>query len=58
MTRRKFIKVLAKTGAVIVVGVSWPARATRKFVRAIRLKDYPGSVKPLGDVSKQGKWSG
>jgi DNA topoisomerase VI subunit A len=58
MTRRKFIKVLAKTGTVIVVGVSWPARATRKFVRAIRLKDYPGSVKPLGDVSKQGKWSG
>jgi len=66
MTRRKFVQILAKTGAVIVVGVSWLARQTyggiasapRRFVRALPVKKYPGSLKPLGDVFKQSKWSG
>jgi hypothetical protein len=58
MTRRKFIRVLAKAGAGIVVGVSWLARAPRKFVRALPVKRYPGSLKSLGDVSRGGKWSG
>jgi hypothetical protein len=58
MTRRKFIQVLAKTGAAIVAGVLWIARTPRKFMRAIPVKRYPGSLKSLGDVSEQGKWSG
>jgi hypothetical protein len=58
MTRRKFIQVLTKTGAAIVAGVLWIASAPRRFVRALPVKKYPGSLKPLGDVFKQSKWSG
>ena len=60
MTRRKFIKKLIKTGLTILVGISWLAKNTtpRKFVRAMRIKKYPGRLKPLKDISKQCKWSG
>jgi len=58
MTRRKFIQVLAKAGAVIVAGVSWTAKMPKRFVRALPVKRYPGSLKSLGDVSRGGKWSG
>jgi len=60
MTRRKFIQKLIKRGSVIIVGVCWLAKkaAPRKFVRAIRLKKYPGSLRPLRDISKPSKWSG
>jgi len=60
MTRRKFIRRLIKAGSAIVVGASWLiSRASpRKFIWAVRVKKYPGSLKPLGDISKQGKWSG
>ncbi len=30
----------------------------RKFVRAVRLKKYPGSLRPLRYISKSSKWSG
>ena len=58
MTRRKFIQVLAKTGTAIVAGVLWIASAPRRFVRALPVKKYPGSLKPLGDICGPGKWSG
>jgi hypothetical protein len=60
MTRRKFIQELIKVGSAIIVGVYWLAEkaSPRKFVRALRLKKYPGSIKPLQDVYKQSKWSG
>ncbi len=60
MTRRKFIKKLIGAGSAIVVGASWLIKkaAPRKFIRAVRLKKYPGSLKSLGDISKQSKWSG
>ena len=58
MTRRRFIKVLAKAGAGIVAGVLWIARVPKRFVRALPVKKYPGSLKSLGDVFGQGKWSG
>ncbi len=60
MTRRKFIRKLIKAGLAIVVGAGWLAgkAAPRKFVRAVRLKKYPGSLKPLRNIVKQGKWSG
>ncbi len=60
MTRRKFIHKLIKAGSAIAVGTSWLAKKAtpRKFVRAARLKKYPGSLKPLRNISKQGKWSG
>ena len=60
MTRRKFINKLIKTGSVIVAGISCLARNAnpRKFVRAMRIKKYPGSLKPLNEIPKQCKWSG
>ena len=58
MTRRKFIQVLTKTGAAIVAGVLWIASAPRRFVRAIPVKKYPGSLKPMEDIKRPGKWSG
>jgi len=60
MTRRKFIQKLIKAGLAVIVGLGWPANkaAPRKFIRAVVLKKYPGSLRSLGDISKQGKWSG
>ncbi|MHC4085355.1 MAG: hypothetical protein ACYSWZ_26860 [Planctomycetota bacterium] len=60
MTRRKFIQKLMTTGSVMIAGASWLVRkaAPRKFVWAFRVKKYPGSLRPLRDVSKQSKWSG
>ncbi len=60
MTRREFIQKLVKIGSAVVLGVCWVSRkaSPRKFVRAIRIKRYPGSVETLRDIHKQGKWSG
>ena len=60
MTRRKFIRKLIKAGSAIVVGTWWLARKAdpRKFVRAVKLNKYPGSLKPLQNIHKQSKWSG
>jgi hypothetical protein len=60
MTRRKFIQRLINTGAAIVLGTWWLAKkaSPRRFLRALPVKKYPGSLKSLGDVSKGGKWSG
>jgi hypothetical protein len=60
MTRRKFINKLITTGSIILAGISCLAKNAnpRKFVRAKRIKKYPGRLKPLRDISKQSKWSG
>ena len=60
MTRRKFIQKLIKTGSMVGVGIMWFARKTspRRFIRAIRVKNYPGPLGPLRNIDKQGKWSG
>jgi len=60
MTRRKFIQKLIKAGSAIIVGAWWLVKKAtpRKFVWAGKLKKYPGSLRPLRDVHKQGKWSG
>jgi hypothetical protein len=60
MTRRKFIQELIKAGSAIIVGAYWIAKkaAPRRFVRALGLKKYPGSLKPLQDIHEQSKWSG
>jgi hypothetical protein len=44
----------------MVTGASRLVRKTvpRKFVRAFGIKKYPGSLKPLREVSQQNKWSG
>lgn len=60
MTRRKFINKLITTVSIIIAGISWLAKNAnpRKYLRAMRIKKYPGRLKPLRDISKQGKWSG
>jgi hypothetical protein len=60
MTRRKFIQGLLKAGAAIIVGVCWIAKkaSPRRFIWAVKLKKYPGLLKPLSDIHKQSKWSG
>ncbi|TSA45156.1 hypothetical protein D4R52_02985 [bacterium] len=60
MTRRKFILKSIAAGSAIITCAGWLiSRAVpRKFVRAVRLKKYPGSLRPLQDIYTQGKWSG
>jgi hypothetical protein len=60
MTRRKFVEKLIKAGSAVIVGTCWLAKkaSPRRFVRAVRLKVYPGSLRSLPDISKQAKWSG
>ena len=60
MTRRKFIGKLMTAGSAIVVGASWVARkaSPRRFVCAVRIREYPGELKPMKHTFGQGKWSG
>ena len=65
MTRRKFVHRLIKACSVIAAGVFVLGRKgssreakRHKFVRAFRVKGYPGPVKPMQNILKQGKWSG
>jgi len=60
MTRRKFIRKLIETGSAIAFISAWLISkvSPRKFIRAVRVKKYPGHLKPLGDIFGQSKWSG
>jgi len=67
MTRRKFIQKLTYASSAVIAGTYRLAKkaAPRKFVWAIKVKSYPGSLRPLRDISpqdalrhKQSKWSG
>ncbi|UCE46823.1 MAG: twin-arginine translocation signal domain-containing protein [Phycisphaerales bacterium] len=59
MTRRNFITNLTGAAVAIFAGVSSLARkGPRKFVRAFRIRKYPGVLKPLEDISGPSKWSG
>jgi hypothetical protein len=60
MTRRKFIKKLTGICLAIVAGVCWLGKKTtpRRFMRAARLKKYPGPVKTGPDTYNQSEWSG
>ncbi len=65
MTRRRFVRKLIETWSIVAVGALALARETsaqkaklRKFVRAHPVSRYPGPIRPLQDIFKQGKWSG
>ena len=60
MTRRKFIIKLVKAASAGLLGLAALAKkaAPRKFIRAVRLKKYPGPMAPLKNIHKQSKWSG
>ena len=43
-----------------IAGVAFITKkaSPRKFIRAVKLKSFPGSVKPLQGIENHGKWSG
>jgi hypothetical protein len=56
---------LIKTCAAVTAGLFVSGRRCnsketkrRKFIRAFRIKNYPGPVKAMPNILKQGKWSG
>jgi hypothetical protein len=60
MTRREFIQFVLKTASAIAVGAYFITDkvSPRRFIRAVRQKKYPGSVKQLSNINTQGKWRG
>ncbi len=60
MTRREFFQSILKTASAIAIGVYFIGEkvSPRKFIRAVRQKKYPGSIKPLSDINTEGKWNG
>ncbi len=60
MTRRKFIEQLIKAVSAGLLGIVALAKKAvpRKFIRAVRLKKYPGPMATLKNINKQSKWSG
>jgi hypothetical protein len=60
MTRRKFFQQLFGAAIAITLGAKWLIKKTvpRRFVKALRINKYPGSLRPLGDVDTQSKWNG
>jgi hypothetical protein len=60
MTRREFVQFVLKTASAIAVGAYFITNkvSPRRFIRAVRQKKYPGSVKQLSNINTQGKWRG
>jgi hypothetical protein len=60
MTRREFVQFVLKTASAIAVGAYFITDkvSPRRFIRAVRQKKYPGSVKQLSNINTQGKWRG
>jgi hypothetical protein len=60
MTRREFFQSVLKITAAIAVGAYFIADkvSPKRFVRAVRQKRYPGSIKQLPNTFTQGKWRG
>jgi hypothetical protein len=60
MTRREFIKSIISAAIAVSIGVRWLSKKAvpRKFLLAFRVKKYPGTVIPMGDISEQSKLNG
>jgi hypothetical protein len=60
MTRRRFIQKIISTVLAAVAGFVFIVKkaSPRKFIRAVKLKKFPGSLKPLQKIESQGKWGG
>ena len=64
MTRRKFLDSILRVGSAAVVlglsGMRWLAKKTlpKRFMRAVRMAKYPGSIVTLDKIDEQSKWSG
>lgn len=60
LKRRNFILRLIGAGAFAAVAACRLAgkASPRKFLRAVRMKKYPGLVGSLRKIGAQGKWNG
>ena len=59
MTRRDFLKKILQTGLLALTGTLMLAqKSIKKTIRAVAAKNYPGSIKQLLNIEKNGKWSG
>ena len=60
MTRREFTTRLASCVSLAAAGLCGLIRAVlpRRFVRAAREAEYPGTLVPMPDVREEGNWSG
>jgi hypothetical protein len=60
MTRRKLLHQLLGSATAVALVSKWliTKAKPRKFVQALRVKKYPGSLRHIGNVCSQGKWSG
>jgi hypothetical protein len=60
MTRRKLVQIMAGAASAICGGLYWAGQraSPRRIARAVGVGKYPGKVVPMGDITKQSKWSG
>lgn len=60
MTRRKLLRKLFEMVVAITAGAWWLVRkaSPRRFIRAVKLDKFPGSLKSLQNIENRGKWSG
>ena len=61
MKRRSFIKALTATGSLLLVGgvkMLANSRPVEKLLYAMKIKKYPGKIKPLGKITQGDKYLG
>ena len=61
MKRRNFLKTLAITSSLLLIGGIKAVAVTqpvKKLLYALKLKKYPGKIKPVGKVTKTDKYLG
>lgn len=61
MNRRNFIKTLTSTGSLLLIGginVFAEVKPVKKLLYALKLKKYPGKIKPLGKLTPGDKYLG
>ena len=61
MNRRNFIKNIAVTGSLLLIGgmkAIGETKPVKKLLYALKLKKYPGKIKPLGKITESDKYLG
>ena len=61
MNRRTFIKNITASGSLLLLGgikVLAKAKPVKKLLYALKLKKYPGKIKPLGKITQSDKYLG
>jgi hypothetical protein len=61
MKRRNFLKTLAITSSLLFIGGIKAVAVTtpvKKLLYALKLKKYPGKIKPVGKITQTDKYLG